>query len=509
MLVRLAAARTFARGQKAGLLKRSGGAASPWRSLPGLNLGQRVIVKAHVSRHGGKKAGGALAAHVAYLARTGTAEDGREAGRFYGAEAEGIEARDVTRAWSADRHHFRFIISPEHGDRLDLQDYTRELMGRVAADLKEPSLEWLAVNHYDTDQPHTHVLLRGRRADGRDLVIPGRYIGYGFRGRAQEIAHERLGELTREEAERSVWREISAQRSTALDRKLVQIAVEGRLSFGGELSRTDAYGAVLRGRLAHLEALGMATPVRGGAELAPDLLARLDRLGMERDVIRTLHQRMFRLQRRTDELGREAAAGRVVESGWLDELQCASYVVIEGPDRAEVFARLGASAPPKLGERIRLEPTGERQARLVALGRFEGLDLEANRLLPIDRELMRRSREAAEGRRSPTLDDVGEGLLRKRGEMLLAYGRAELTDAGLSLTRDGYLALRDADIRLAIKEQLGREAAMIVHGLRGDGRRIGSVRTASGLYEVQSRGVGYAVGRPGARTLDRGAELSL
>lgn len=50
------------------------------------------------------------------------------------------------------------------------------LIGCAGADLGEAKLDWLAVVHANTDQPHAHVMLRGRRADGRDLVIPRAYV---------------------------------------------------------------------------------------------------------------------------------------------------------------------------------------------------------------------------------------------------------------------------------------------------------------------------------------------
>ena len=165
-----------------------------------LSTSQRVVVKAHVARHSGgaAAAGKVLAAHVTYLARGGTGLEG-EAGNFYGAEADGVSAREHVKEWGEDRHHFRFIVSTEHGDRIDdLKACMRETMKRVATDLKEPNLNWIAVNHFDTDQPRFHILIRWRRADGRNLVIPRAVMGYGFRERAQEHAQELLGELTRE-----------------------------------------------------------------------------------------------------------------------------------------------------------------------------------------------------------------------------------------------------------------------------------------------------------------------
>jgi type IV secretory pathway VirD2 relaxase len=32
-------------------------------------------------------------------------------------------------------------------------------------------LDWMAVDHYNTDNPHLHLLIRGKADDGRDLVI--------------------------------------------------------------------------------------------------------------------------------------------------------------------------------------------------------------------------------------------------------------------------------------------------------------------------------------------------
>lgn len=193
MLKRLSSSKRFSYGARSGALataaRRSG---SAFR----VDVRQRVIVKALVSRHLGSGAarGKALAAHVRYLGREGAGQEG-EVGTFFDRTSDAVDGRERIGGWSTHRHHFRFIVSPENGDRIaDLRDYTRDVMGRVCADLGEPDLPWVAVCHFDTDQPHAHVLVPGRRANGRDLVIPRDYIAYGFRARAQEAAQERLGD---------------------------------------------------------------------------------------------------------------------------------------------------------------------------------------------------------------------------------------------------------------------------------------------------------------------------
>lgn len=365
MFQRLAASRLFAYGDRAGCLRaaqnRSG---RPFR----LDVRQRVTVKALVSRHMGKgfARGAALAAHTAYLGRMGAGEDGERAA-FFGPVREGVDAAGATEGWPKDRHHFRFIISPEHGDRIsDLESFTREVMSRVADDLGEPGLTWIAVCHFDTDQPHAHVLVRGRRGDGRDLVIPRDYIGYGFRARAQEVAQERLGDLSRQDAERRVWRETEADRFTAFDRRLVAAAdAHGRVEDG--VGGTNAWTALTRGRLRHLETLGLATREGRRFRLAPDLEARLRRLQRSKDVVRTLNQRRLEGARSIHQLEKGSVSGCVVKSGFHDELGGSAYAVIRASDGAEHYARFEVGqAPPTVGKTLTLSLDSRGFARIAS-----------------------------------------------------------------------------------------------------------------------------------------------
>ena len=52
----------------------------------------------------------------------------------------------------------------------------------------------MAVTHHNTDSPHAHLLIRGRRGDGRDLVIPREIVSERLRESAQELATRTLGE---------------------------------------------------------------------------------------------------------------------------------------------------------------------------------------------------------------------------------------------------------------------------------------------------------------------------
>lgn len=371
MFQRLAASRQFAYGDRAGCLRaaqnRSG---RPFR----LDVRQRVAVKALVSRHMGKgfARGAALGAHIAYLGRAGAGQEGERAA-FFGPVREAVDAPGAIEGWTRDRHHFRFIISPEHGDRIaDLKSFTREVLSRVADDLGEPGLNWIAVCHFDTGRPHAHVLVRGRRSDGRDLVIPRDYIGYGFRARAQEVAQERLGDLSRQDAERRVWRETEADRFTGFDRRLTAASdLDGRVEDG--VGGTDAWSALIRGRLRHLERLGLACREGRHYRLAADLEPRLRRLERSRDVIRTLNQRRLEGGRAVDQLEGGPVHGRVVKAGFHDELGGRGYVIVRSAAGHEYYARLGVGRPaPAIGKMVTVGLDARGFGQVLPTGRRGG-----------------------------------------------------------------------------------------------------------------------------------------
>ena len=202
-----------------------GRAASIARSLR--TPGRRVVIKARVVRHAGAKFRAApLARHIGYLEREGVTRDGSRA-RMFDAESDAADDKAFAGRCEEDRHHFRFIVSPEDaGEMADLRAFTRELMADAERDLGT-RLEWIAVDHWNTDNPHIHVLVRGRADDGRDLVISREYISRGLRDRAEERVTLELGPRSAREIDTALRREVEAKRWTRLDRALREVADEG------------------------------------------------------------------------------------------------------------------------------------------------------------------------------------------------------------------------------------------------------------------------------------------
>jgi type IV secretory pathway VirD2 relaxase len=325
-------------GQIARRLKGFNGRSCPLSNKPawaGGSRRQRVIVKALVSRHGPSKARGSITRHAAYLGRDSASGDGRS-GVFYDASRDAVDARSEVIGWAADRHHFRVIISPEQGQDIpDMTAYVRQVMARIGSDLGT-KLDWFGINHHNTDNPHAHVMIRGRREDGTDLVIPRQYLSHGMRERACEVATELLGERSVEQVQEAKLKEVQAERFTSLDRMIERCLEGGRIDVSP--TRSIGFGPEDRGlvtaRLQHLQTLGLAQKQKGTWwALEADFKQTLRDLGSRNDVIKQLYATLGTEAGRVHRMAAgnelpQPIAGIVIALGNADELSDDRFVVL-------------------------------------------------------------------------------------------------------------------------------------------------------------------------------------
>jgi len=319
---------------------------------------QRVTVKARVVRAPLSGAKAAMARHVDYLERDGVDQDGERGVPFNeaGEMAEGASKQFATRA-DGDRHHFRLIVSPENGHELDLREYTQDLMQEMEQDLGT-RLDWMAVSHYNTDNPHVHILLRGVDERGGDLVINRDYISHGIRNRAEDLATRELGLRKQADIDASVQRELGAERFTAVDRALLRDAdgSDGVVNVRVVPAPTDERAGRFRlnkiARLEKLEALGLAEEIEPGRwKLENGLDGRLRELGARRDVIAKMQARLRGVEEARDysiyskdSPPAQAVEGRVVARGLHDEQVGSEYVVVSATDGRQYYVALGKHA---------------------------------------------------------------------------------------------------------------------------------------------------------------------
>ncbi|HFK8568402.1 TPA: DUF3363 domain-containing protein [Pseudomonas aeruginosa] len=293
-----------------------------------------------------------LAKHLRYIERDGVGRDG-EPGQAYGPQTDTADLDAFKERCADDRHHFRFILSPEDGAELeDLRTYTRHLMGRMEADLGT-GLDWVAVNHWNTDNPHTHIVVRGRDDTGKDIIIAGNYIADGFRHRAAELATEWLGPRTELEIQQTLGREVEQERWTSLDRTLKREAGDDGLLHVERLNepRLQRQRLLLIARLQHLQRLGLADEMQPGTwAVQADAEKTLRALGERGDIIRTMQRAMrgeprelamFEPGQNADGSGR-TILGRVAAKGLADELRDRGYLVIDGVDGKAHYVALNA-----------------------------------------------------------------------------------------------------------------------------------------------------------------------
>jgi type IV secretory pathway VirD2 relaxase len=418
---------------------------------------QRVVVKAFVARHTGPSGvanpGKSIAQHVRYLARDGVGYDGTEA-EFYGQNG-GLEreaVNDETSAWAQDRHHFRLIISPEQADKMeDLQGYVRDVMSDVAKDLNEAALNWVAVNHFDTDQPHAHVLIRGVRAKGSALIIPRQIISHGIRGRAEEHAQILLGDKSRSEAERQLYARTKANYWTDIDARLSKLARtnEGVLA-ANELNRHDTFGALARGRVIHLERMGLATRAKEGVIFAADMKQRLDTLARSRDEIRSYWDRE-----------RGKAFGAVEQAESKSKTANRNHATVSQADVRSLVMDEASSA--------------------------QNFDLTTNRLTTADIILAARANKTGQIER---LGSNVEVQLAARASYLVKSGLGRTMGQGIAFDATSWRKLKDNEINAAAREQLGLARGQIASQLSAsEGKVLGHIDTSLGRHAIIDRGI--------------------
>ena len=471
---------------------------------------RRVVMKARVVRHQGARFRSApLPKHMAYLKREGVTRDGEDA-RMFDAASDTADERAFAERCEDDRHHFRFIISPEDGAELgDLKTFTRELMLDVEKDLGT-GLDWVAVDHWNTDNPHVHVLIRGRADDGQDLVISREYISRGFRDRAAERVTLELGPRSEREIRTALEREVGSDRWTSLDRALRDISDEcggvADLRPGHDTEDPELRGLLL-GRAAKLERLGLADPVGPACwTLKPGLEPALRQLGIRGDIIKTMHQAMSAGGHEPDlssfalhgEEPSDPVLGRLVKRGLDDELKGTAYAIVAGVDGRThhlKFSDLEMTGDAPAGAIVEARSYDDAAGRRrLSLATRSDLSIEAQVTASgatwLDRQLLAKDpplsgggfgaevRDAMEAR----IDHLAEeGLARRQGQRVV-FAR----DLLATLRRR---ELEDAAAKLSVETGLAYQPA--VEGERVSGVHRQRVTLASGRFAMIDDGLGF------------------
>ncbi|MGB5777680.1 MAG: DUF3363 domain-containing protein, partial [Allopontixanthobacter sediminis] len=302
--------------------------------------------------------------HMRYVQRDGVTREGLP-GELYGPETDHADGKEFLERTAGDRHQFRFIVSAEDGAEYpDLKPYVRRFMKQVEHDLGT-ELDWVAVDHFNTERPHTHIVLRGVDDRGENLIIAREYISHGLRERAAELVTLDLGPRTDREIEARLRQDIGQERLTAIDRRLLRRMDAERTVAAAD---NDPFQQSLAaGRLRKLKAMDLAKDVGGGRyRLALGLEDTLRRMGERGDIIRIMQRELT--ARKLDRAGvenvvstelREPLVGRLIHRGLSDEQHDRHYMMVDGIDGRVHYVDIGrgnaVSSVPE-GATVRIEP---------------------------------------------------------------------------------------------------------------------------------------------------------
>jgi type IV secretory pathway VirD2 relaxase len=446
-----------------------------------------AVIKARVVRQSARSA--PLATHLSYLRREGVTRDGEKA-RLFGPGGNDADPKAFAERCEGDRHHFRFIVSPDDAAEMaDLKSFTRDLVDQMEKDL-ETRLDWVAVDHWNTEHPHVHLIVRGVRDDEQDLVISRDYIKDGMRDRARDLITQELGPRTDLDIRRTLDRQVDAERWTQLDRQLVRDARDtGVIDLAPRPSeQPDLYHAQKVGRLRKLESLGLSEQIGPGQWVIDgNAEAILRGLGERGDIIKRMHRALTERGIKRGSASYVLAAecldtpivGRLIDRGLEDELKGSAYAVVDGVDGRTHHIKLsdldaaGDSAPGSIVELRRFDDAkGERH---IALAIRSDLDIArqitASGATWLDRQNIAREPVA--------LSDGGFGAevrhaLDRRAEHLIEQGLADRNGQRVTFARNLIDTLRARELE-ALGEKLAAETGQPFN-------RAGSGECVAGAY---------------------------
>jgi type IV secretory pathway VirD2 relaxase len=466
-----------------------------------------AVIKARVVRHTARSA--PLGTHLNYLRREGVTRDGEKA-RLFGPETENADPGAFAERSRDDRHHFRFIVSPDDAlEMADLKSFTRDLVRQMEKDLGT-RLDWVAVDHWNTEHPHIHLIVRGVSDDGPDLVISRDYIKEGMRDRARDLITQELGPRTDLDIRRTLERQIGAERWTQLDRQLVRDGRDtGVIDLAPNADRQpDEFHALKVGRLRKLEILGLASQAGPGQWVIDEKAeVTLRELGTRGDVIKRMHRALTEhgIERGSASYVLAAESldtpiiGRLVTRGLDDELNGTAYAVVDGIDGRAHHIKFpdldaaGDSAPGSIVELRKFDDAqGQRRVALAVRSDLAIADqVTASGATWLDRQNIAREPVA--------LSDGGFGAevrhaMERRAEHLVDQGLAERHGQRITFARNLIDTLRNRELD-ALGEKLAADTGLPFNRA-GSGEFVAGayrqrVSLASGRFAMLDDGMGF------------------
>ena len=285
---------------------------------------------------------GSWGVHGRYLARQGAQLEDKP-GLGFDAKDDDLNIPKTLKCWQedGDPRFWKIIISPEMAHKLDLKEHIRAVMVHVEKDLGT-KLEWVAIDHYNTDNPHAHVVLRGVDQDGKELRINQEYFTKGFRQRSIQEATRALGLRLEQDALLIRDQAVRAMRITEIDREIARKLNKDdfiTLKFP-QSDFMKSQEQQLKDRLKFLEEMGVARSVSSVSwHVNPGFIDHLRFIQNQQDIVKTknrhindmLNSGLPVVVNKLENVG-DTLIGMVVGMGLSERPGEPRYMLIEGID---------------------------------------------------------------------------------------------------------------------------------------------------------------------------------
>ena len=318
---------------------------------------QRVSVKTYFFKP--QNRGG----FVSYMQQEGKGQDGTAPELFTENGKDINEA--LSKEYQEEERFYKIILSPENGDRMDMEQYTKDFM-KGFENNEGREFKWAGAIHYDTEHPHAHILIRGIDEDGKDVSFSRDTIKFGMRGQASRLATMELGHRTEMEIAREKEKELQADRFTRLDKELKE-----------KLDKNNTVKPESREektRLTHLSSIGLAEKNRNGSyTLDGRFDQKLKYLQRDNDILKTIYGRDSKLEDKDFTMYRKGwkVEGEIIKKGIENEMTEKNYALVQDNRGKKYYVSDHQLKEFKAGDRIRIGPEkdGDKTKTVIAPSR--------------------------------------------------------------------------------------------------------------------------------------------
>jgi len=283
------------------------------------------------------------AAHGRYLQRKGAQKE-LEVGLGFNAEMDDIPIAKLLNFWqqSGDERVWKFIISPEASDRIDLKEHAIQFMEKFQQDL-DRKLQWVAIDHYNTNQFHLHFCVRGVDAQGLEYRMEKAYIKEGGRRISKQLLTEKLGLRTDEYILERRSKVITMKHVTELDRIIEKSLSPDHfitITHGADKSVNIQKREQIMSRLEFLETLGLSKKDSYASwYVEPTFINYLKFIQEQNDILKLLNKHKDNIidkdlpviVNKLSQVG-DRVIGRVIGTGFNERNEDLRYIFVEGID---------------------------------------------------------------------------------------------------------------------------------------------------------------------------------